>query len=320
MSEAPMIAIENLTKSYGGSPALKGVSFHVPKGQVVGFLGPNGAGKSTTMKILTGYVEPTSGRVQVGGVDVADDPVKAREKIGYLPESNPLYDDMMVMEYLEYLADVRRLPTSERQSRIAGAVDRCGLGPVRGKDIGELSKGFRQRVGLASAILHDPALLILDEPTTGLDPNQVLEIRSLIRDLGREKTVLMSTHILPEVQATCSRVLIIHQGEVVADDAPQNLVAEGGRLEVELIPRDGPSVKGAQVREMLLKLPGVHDVVASAPEEEGGHAYTVRLGAEDPRRALFEAAVDAGLILVRLERHKVSLEETFRRLTMKDAA
>jgi len=316
----PMIAIENLEKRYGETQALKGISFHVPKGQVVGFLGPNGAGKSTTMKILTGYVEATAGSVKVGGIDVASDAVGARKKIGYLPESNPLYDDMMVQEYLEHHAEVRGIEKSKRGAAIDRAVARCGLGPVRGKDISELSKGYRQRVGLAQAILHDPDLLILDEPTTGLDPNQVLEIRELIKELGKEKTVLMSTHILPEVQATCSRVLIVNNGEVVADDTPDKLVEAGGQIDVELAPRGDASVSSEQTREMLSLLPGVKDVIAIAPSEEGAFAFTLRVGAEDPRRQLFDAAIEAGLVLLRLEKKRISLEETFRRLTTNDAA
>jgi ABC-2 type transport system ATP-binding protein len=322
----PMIAIENLEKSYGSTRALQGISFNVPKGQVVGFLGPNGAGKSTTMKILTGFVEASGGSVKVGDIDVSLDPVEARKRIGYLPESNPLYEEMMVQEYLEYMADVRKIRKSERQSRIEGAVESCGLQKVRGKDISELSKGYRQRVGLAAAILHDPDLLILDEPTTGLDPNQVLEIRDLIKQLGKEKTVLMSTHILPEVQATCSRVLIINDGRVVADDTPDSLTeateekAEGAELSIELLPRGGATPTQKELREVLAGLPGVKDVIAAEPEEEGGYAFTVRTGSADPRTALFDASVEHGLILMRLEKKRVSLEDTFRRLTTKEAA
>jgi ABC-2 type transport system ATP-binding protein len=323
---APMISIENLEKSYGSTRALAGISFHVPKGQVVGFLGPNGAGKSTTMKILTGFVEASAGSVKVGDIDVSLDPVEARKRIGYLPESNPLYEEMMVQEYLEYMADVRQIKKSERQSRIESAVEACGLSKVRGKDISELSKGYRQRVGLAAAILHDPDLLILDEPTTGLDPNQVIEIRELIKQLGKEKTVLMSTHILPEVQATCSRVLIINDGKVVADDTPDSLTeateekAEGAELSIELLPRGGATPTLKELREVLAGLPGVKDVIAAEPEGEGAYAFTVRTGSADPRTALFDAAVEHGLILLRLEKKRVSLEDTFRRLTTKEAA
>ena len=312
--DAPMIAIQDLSKVYGPTHALRGISFEVPKGQVVGFLGPNGAGKSTTMKILTGYVTPTDGHVKVAGVDVTEAPVEARRHIGYLPESNPLYDDMMVQEYLEYMADMRKLPANERQSRIEGAVDRCGIGPVRGKNIGQLSKGYRQRVGLAQAILHDPDLLILDEPTTGLDPNQILEIRALIKELGKEKTVLMSTHVLPEVQATCSRVLIIADGEIVADNTPEKLTAEGGTVRVVVAAQSGEASK-QHVRALVTAVPGVSDVLDEHTSEEGCVAFTLRYASEDPRRALFATIVKNDLVLLGLQHHQVSLEEIFRRLT-----
>jgi ABC-2 type transport system ATP-binding protein len=309
-----MIAIQDLSKVYGPTHALRGISFEVPKGQVVGFLGPNGAGKSTTMKILTGYVQATDGQVKVAGIDVASDPVQARRRIGYLPESNPLYDDMLVQEYLEYTADVRDVPKNERQSRIEGAIDRCGLGPVRGKVINELSKGYRQRVGLAQAILHDPDLLILDEPTTGLDPNQILEIRALIKELGKEKTVLMSTHVLPEVQATCSRVLIVADGQIVADDTPERLTAEGGTVRAVIVARQG-TLERAQVREALAQVAGVQDLVDDDTAEPGAVAFTLKYGSDDPRRALFDVVVQRDWLLLGLEHRQVSLEETFRRLT-----
>jgi ABC-2 type transport system ATP-binding protein len=294
-----MIKIEDLEKDYGTTRALKGLSFEVPRGQVVGFLGPNGAGKSTTMKILTGYLHATKGRAQVAGIDVADAPVEARRIIGYLPESNPLYEEMMVREFLDFAADVRRIDRSARQGVIKNAVDRCGLGDVITKDIGQLSKGFRQRVGLAQAILHDPDLLILDEPTSGLDPNQIVEIRELIKELGQEKTVIMSTHILSEVQSTADRVLIINDGELVADDSPDNLTSsEGGTLFVMVAPKNGVT--------------GVED----SEDEGGGTAgFALKYAAEDPRRGVFEAVVENDLILIELRRKHVSLEETFRRLT-----
>jgi ABC-2 type transport system ATP-binding protein len=311
-----MIGIADLSKVYGATHALRGITFEVPRGQVVGFLGPNGAGKSTTMKILTGYVTPTDGSVKVGGVDVASDPVEARKRIGYLPENNPLYDEMMVQEYLEYLAEVRAIAKSERQSRIEGVVDRCGLGPVRAKNIAELSKGYRQRVGLAAAMLHDPDLLILDEPTTGLDPNQVLEIRDLIKQLGTEKTVLMSTHVLPEVQATCSRVLIISDGEIVADSPTAQLTTEMGSIHVELAIRAGSTRTIEGVSSILAKLPGIDEIERVAASEKDNFAFHLKTsGKEDPRRALFDACVENDMILLQLERRQVSLEETFRRLT-----
>lgn len=312
--DTPMIAIQDLSKVYGPTHALRGISFEVPRGQVVGFLGPNGAGKSTTMKILTGYVMPTEGKVKVAGIDVESSPVEARSHIGYLPESNPLYDDMMVQEYVEYMADMRQLPASTRQSSIQGAIERCGVGPVRGKTIRELSKGYRQRVGLAQAILHDPDLLILDEPTTGLDPNQILEIRSLIRELGQEKTVLMSTHVLPEVQATCSRVLIVSDGQIVADDTPQSLTAEGGTIRMVVGARSGAADAG-KIRGVLSNAPGVGEVLDDETSENDAVAFTLKYGNDDPRRALFDAVVQNEWILLSLEHRQVSLEETFRRLT-----
>jgi ABC-2 type transport system ATP-binding protein len=314
-----MIHIENLAKAYGATQALRGISFEVSKGQVVGFLGPNGAGKSTTMKILTGYVEPTAGAVKVGGIDVVQDAVSARRKIGYLPENNPLYEDMMVEEFLDYVADVRDIPKDRRGKAIASAVERCGLGNVRGKDIGNLSKGFRQRTGLAQAILHDPDLLILDEPTTGLDPNQVVEIRNLIRDLGKEKTVILSTHVLPEVQHMCTRALIISDGKLVADGTPASLSAEGSTLELVVAAKSG-AADSARIKEALKAVSGIRDVGEKASPEAGALAFSLSVAEGDPRRALFDAIVKQELVLLALERRQVSLEETFRKLTTQDRA
>jgi ABC-2 type transport system ATP-binding protein len=311
-----MIRIEELSKSFGPTQALRGISFEVPRGQVVGFLGPNGAGKTTTMRILSGYLAPTSGRAFVAGMDVTEDSVATRRVIGYLPENNPLYEEMMVLDFLNFVARVRGVPEGERQSRIRNAVDRCALKSVIGRDIGQLSKGFRQRVGLAQAILHDPDLLIMDEPTSGLDPNQIVEIRGLIQELGREKTVILSTHILSEAQTTCSRVLIINDGKLVADDTPENLTTgEGGTVTVILASRTGAQLEPARVRTALQAIPGIAGVESA--ESEGGNTlgFRLRYAREDPRRALFEAAVSNGLVLLEVRRHHVSLEETFRRLT-----
>jgi ABC-2 type transport system ATP-binding protein len=315
-SLSPMIQIDELTKSYGTAPALKGLTFQIPRGQVVGFLGPNGAGKSTTMKILAGYLRPSGGTARVGGLDVTTDPVATRRMMGYLPENNPLYEEMMVREFLEFVADVRRIPASERNRQIKSAVERCGLGPVLGKDIGQLSKGFRQRVGLAQAIVHNPDLLLLDEPTSGLDPNQIVEIRNLIRDLGKEKTVIMSTHILSEVQTTCSRVLIIAGGKLVADDAPERLIeGESGAISVVVAPKNGTPLQPAAVRGVLERLPGVSAVVDSSAEGDGTLGFELRHGKTDPRRAVFEAAVQNNFVLLEIHRRQVSLEDTFRKLT-----
>jgi len=314
----PMIQIRDLTKTYGKTMAVRGLTFEVPKGQVVGFLGPNGAGKSTTMKILTGYLEATSGSAMIGGIDVAAHPVEARKLLGYLPEDNPLYDDMMVVEYLRYMADLRKIPHASQAPMIANAVRRCGLDSVMGRDVGALSKGYRQRVGLAQAILHDPPLLILDEPTSGLDPNQIVEIRALIKELGREKTILMSTHILPEVQTTCSRVLIINDGKLVADDTPENLVMQDGgaiRVVVAVQGDEGP-IEVADVFRLLESIRGVTRVEEADGEYDGGHAFTLRYEREDPRPALFRQVSAARWILLEMHRKEMSLEDTFRRLTM----
>jgi ABC-2 type transport system ATP-binding protein len=311
-----MIRIEGLTKRYGSTLALKSLSFEVPRGQVVGFLGPNGAGKSTTMRILAGYLTPTSGKAFVGDVDVVAEPVRARRSVGYLPENNPLYEEMMVIDFLRFIAEARQVDPAQRQARIKSAVERCGLAGVIGKDIGQLSKGFRQRVGLAQAILHDPDLLILDEPTTGLDPNQIVEIRALIKELGREKTVILSTHVLSEVQSTCSRVLIINDGALVADDSPENLTASGeGTIQLVLASRNGQALTADAVLGVLRAVAGVTGVEPADGEGHGTLGFKVRFGLEDPRRALFEAVVKNDWLILEVRRTHVSLEDTFRKLT-----
>jgi gliding motility-associated transport system ATP-binding protein len=226
MSDAPLlIRVDHLSKLYGSVRAVNDISFEVPKGEVLGFLGPNGAGKSTTMKVLTCFLAPTSGRAEVAGHDVYTQSLEVRRKIGYLPEDTPLYKDMVVLEYLDYVTELRKIPRGERRRRIKQIGDVTGIHAVLGKKIGELSRGYRQRVGLTQAMVHDPDLLILDEPTSGLDPNQIVEIRQLITAIGKEKTVILSTHILPEVKATCSRVVIIADGKIVADGRPDDLAA-----------------------------------------------------------------------------------------------
>ncbi len=311
-----MIQIQSLVKRFGLTEALKGLTFEVAKGQVVGFLGPNGAGKTTTMRILAGYSTPTSGTAKVGGIDVTQDTVATRRLIGYLPESNPLYEEMMVVDFLRFTAEVRGVPVENRTAKIKRAVERCGLGQVLGKDINQLSKGYRQRVGLAQAILHDPDLLILDEPTSGLDPNQIVEIRSLIKELGQEKTVILSTHILSEVQSTCSRVLIINDGRLVADDTPEQLQAsEGGSVSVVLASRKGDKLDPVAVKAALSAVPGVTGVDSAEGEGDGTFGFKLRFGNEDPRRSLFDAAVKNEWVLLQVERVHVSLEETFRKLT-----
>jgi ABC-2 type transport system ATP-binding protein len=313
MSEV-MIQVEGLTKDYGPVRAVDGVTFNVRKGEVLGFLGPNGAGKSTTMKMLTCYLAPTGGRATVAGFDVFDHSLEVRRRIGYLPEDTPLYKDMTVLEYLRFVADVRAMPRDRREARIKDIGGRCGLGTVAGKLVGELSKGYRQRVGLAQAMLHDPDILILDEPTSGLDPNQIVEIRELIKEVGREKTVILSTHILPEVEATCSRMIIISGGKLVADGTPEVLRnrQRGGHyrfvVEANGVPKEA-------IRDRLASLDGVNraQVVAG---EQGTYAFAIDgARADDLRKPLFRAAVDNKWTLLELVRESASLEDVFRNLT-----
>jgi ABC-2 type transport system ATP-binding protein len=310
------ITVQNLTKRYGTTEAIRGISFTVNRGEIVGFLGPNGAGKTTTMKIITCFMPPTSGTVAVEGMDTVERSLDVRKKIGYLPEMNPLYLDMPVTDYLDYSASLHGMHGQTATQRIAKMVDVCGLGTVRYRDIGELSKGFRQRVGLAQAMLHDPEVLILDEPTSGLDPNQIVEIRSLIRELGRAKTVVLSTHILSEVQATCDRVLIINEGMIVADGAPDALQRQfqgEERVEVEL--RLPPQLSFDAVMVRLRGLPEFASATLLS-HEDTVLAFDVRaIPGADIREPLFRLAVTEGWILLGMHRQSTSLEEVFHKLT-----
>ncbi len=311
-----MIEVEGLTKNYGPTLAVDQVTFSVRRGEVLGFLGPNGAGKSTTMKMLTCFLAPSAGRAVVAGHDVFDDSLEVRKRIGYLPEDTPIYRDMTVVEYLQFAAAVRGMPSDKVGGRIKEIGARCGLGDVAGKLVGELSKGYRQRVGLAQAMLHDPDIVILDEPTSGLDPNQIVEIRSLIKEIGREKTVILSTHILPEVQATCSRIVIINGGKLVADGTPDELRARerGGSYRV-IVESNG--VPKEAIRDRLAGIAGVARCVMLAGQvEEGSHAFTIHAAATtDLRKLIFRAAVDNRWTLLELARESASLEDVFRNLT-----
>lgn len=312
----------SLEKNYGATRAVRDITFRVRRGEVVGLLGPNGAGKSTTMKMLTGYLRPTGGGAIVGGISVDENPLGAQQKIGYLPENAPLYDDMMVCDFLSFVGTVRGVTGVELAKRLRIVCDRCGLTDVLGKDIGQLSKGYRQRVGLAQALIHDPDVLILDEPTSGLDPNQIVEIRSLIRELGQDKTVLLSTHILPEVQASCSRVIIISQGVLVADDTPSALVDGNTGAVIRLIvaPTPGESLVVADVERRLAGVPGVGSIEGGAGEGGDSIGFRVRANVDsDPRAGLSRAIADAGFALLEMHRERASLEETFRNLTRKEA-
>jgi ABC-2 type transport system ATP-binding protein len=316
MTDTPMIRAERLAKRYGDRLAVNEISFEVPRGQVLGFLGPNGAGKSTTMKMLTCYLTPTSGRAEVAGFDVYSRSLEVRRRIGYLPEDTPLYKDMTVLAYLEYVTQLRGVPAAERRPRIKKVGEVTGIMDVLGKFIGELSRGYRQRVGLTQAIVHDPELMVLDEPTSGLDPNQIVEIRQLIKELGKEKTVILSTHILPEVQATCDRVVIIGDGRLVADGRPDDLVARERSNKYRLLLDEGPDhPTRAVVREKLQTLAGVRDIVEETSESGTMQLVLTTDGASDIRRELFRCAVDNKWPLLELDRREASLEEVFRRLT-----
>ena len=301
-----MVEITNLTKLFGPQTAVDNISFTAGKGEILGFLGPNGAGKSTTMKIATGYLPPSAGTVVVDGFDVQTDPLEVRRRVGYLPEHNPLYLDMYVHEYLEFIGSVHGLGGSALRQRVRQLVDRVGLGREQNKQIGALSKGYRQRVGLAQALIHDPGVLILDEPTTGLDPNQIGEIRSLIRELGQDKTVIFSTHILPEVEALCSRAVIINRGRLVADSPVAEL---GARAAGETIIR--AEFEQAIDVTPLRALPGV-----LAVEAETSHTYRIRARAgADQRGAISRLAAAQGWVLLGLRQEEQSLEQVFQELT-----
>jgi len=310
------IAVRNLTKAYGEQKAVDDISFEVKTGEILGFLGPNGAGKTTTMKILTCYMPPTAGSAEVDGLDVIEHSLAVRRKIGYLPEMNPLYHEMNVLDYLEYSAQLHGLRGGAVQHRMREMVQVCGLESVRHKDIGEMSKGFRQRVGLAQAMIHDPEVLILDEPTSGLDPNQIVEIRNLIKRLGRAKTVILSTHILSEVQATCDRVLIINEGKIVADGTPEHLQREfHGNESLTLELRAGSGDPLQDVTPHLRTLASVTDVTLLG--EKNG-VFRFELFAEkgsDVREAAFRLAVSRGWVLLEMHRKATTLEEVFHKLT-----
>jgi ABC-2 type transport system ATP-binding protein len=307
-----VIALNNVSKSFGPTVAVDDVSFTVDRGEVVGFLGPNGAGKSTTMRLITNYLEPDSGAVLIDGADVREDPVEARRRIGYLPENNPLYADMLVSEYLRFVADLRGVEGNGPDGALDDAVGATGIAEVYYRPIGELSKGYRQRLGLAAAILHRPDFLILDEPTEGLDPNQRQEIRKLIREIGKEHTVLLSTHVLPEVQETCERIIVIHRGKIVADGTTEELLAQARGVRTVVVEL---KVEGDGVDAALAEVAGVKRV-ADRKEREGRVRYTLAVeSGRDPRPEIFELAKEKGWVLWELHEERGSLEDLFSRLT-----
>ncbi len=307
-----MIEVNGLVKRYGAERAVDNISFQVQTGEVLGFLGPNGAGKTTTMKVITCYLPPSEGSVKVDGLDVQTDSLDVRHKIGYLPENTPLYQEMTTYDYLTFVAAMRGVDPVHQSSRIAEMADVCGLESVLGKRIEALSKGFRQRVGLAQAMIHNPPILLLDEPTTGLDPNQIVEIRELIRNIGKEKTVILSTHILPEVQMSCDRVLIIHKGKLVADGTPQDLqssFSSGQRV------RFGVQVDPDAVRSVLSGWNGIQ-ITDAERAGDGETLFTLTTDRKDDLRPeLFRLAVDEGWTMTELSREQANLEDVFRHLT-----
>jgi ABC-2 type transport system ATP-binding protein len=311
-----MIEVENLTKRYGRALAVDGISFKVQRGEILGFLGPNGAGKTTTMRILTCYLPPTEGKAWVAGYDVFEDPLEVKKRVGYIPETPPLYPDMDVQSFLDFCARIKGLPGSERQARIDEAMEKTRIGDVRGKLIGRLSKGYRQRVGLAQAILANPDVLILDEPTAGLDPKQIIETRELIKGLGGSHTIILSTHILPEVEMTCGRVVIIAKGRVVAEDTPHNLTH---RLKGAGVLRIETRGDVAGLEETLRGVPGVA-VVRGVTAGDGHRIFEVEAEAgRDVRAELSRAVVQKGADLLGLSQVGMSLEDIFIHLTTQEA-
>ena len=307
-----MIEVEHLTKFYGLVPAISDLSFQVGQGEVVGFLGPNGAGKTTTMKILTCFLPPTSGQARIDGLDISRDSLEVRQKIGYLPENNPLYSEMTVEGFLSFVAQAKGLSSRSVKTAAGKVAEDCGLGSVRGRIIGHLSKGFRQRVGLAQALLNDPPVLILDEPTIGLDPAQVIEIRQLIKSLGRERTILLSSHILPEISQVCQKVIILNQGRIVATDTVSNLTAQlQSSRKIKLTIR-GP-------REAILPtLAAINGIIRIEPQDDEG-AYELEMQKElDVRADISRAVVQQGWDLLEMRSQELSLEEVFVQLVTEE--
>jgi ABC-2 type transport system ATP-binding protein len=309
-----MIKVENLTKRYAGQAAIRDLNFEVGKGEIMGFLGPNGAGKTTTMRILAGFMPATSGRASIAGFDIFEQSLQARTRLGYMPENVPLYSDMRVTEYLDYRAALKGVPHRRIAERVGDVKELCGVKDVEKKIIGALSKGYRQRVGLADALLHEPDLLILDEPTIGLDPNQIRQVRELIKNLGRQHTILLSTHILPEVEMTCSRVIIIHKGRIEACDTPENLLGKlrqaGGVVLEAKVGKDN----GA---EELKKISAVREVTTDVDGEWNVFSLRVESGA-DVREEVFRLATARRWTVRELTQRRATLEDVFVEITHAD--
>src|SRR5579863_2917276 len=310
-----MIEVENLTKRYGPTLAVSDVSFQVRKGEILGFLGPNGAGKTTTMRVITGYLPPSAGRVRVAGHDVAEEPLEAKRCSGYLPELPPVYPDMTVDEYLAFVARIKGLPRGDVRKRVAEVAEKCAITDVRHRQIGKLSKGYRQRVGLAQALIHNPEVLILDEPTAGLDPKQIIETRELIKHLAGQHTVVLSTHILPEVSKTCQRVVVISGGKVVAEGTPDELTRRLQGFETVLVTAEGPA---GEIRSRLEKIDGVNQVDEQG-SADGRATFEVHAAqGKDVRSELARAIVESQWKLFELTTSGMSLEDIFLKLTTQD--
>jgi len=310
-----MIEVENLTKRYGPTLAVSEVSFNVQKGEVLGFLGPNGAGKTTTMRVITGFLPPTLGKVRVAGYDVTDEPLEAKRRTGYLPEAPPVYPDMGVDEYLAFVARIKGVPRREIRTRLDEVAEKCAVTDVRSRQIGKLSKGYRQRVGLAQALIHHPEVLVLDEPTAGLDPKQIIETREMIKGLAGQHTVVLSTHILPEVSKTCQRVVVINAGKIVAVGTPGELTRRLQGYETVLVTVEGPA---AEIVEKFQRVGGVNMV---EPRDSSDGRVTLEVHSEkekDVRAELARAVVESGWKLYELRTSGMSLEEIFLKLTTKD--
>jgi ABC-2 type transport system ATP-binding protein len=309
-----MIQVENLTKYYHDFCAVDAITFDIQKGEILGLLGPNGAGKTTTLRMLTGFLQPTSGSIHVKDFSIDQQPLEIKRILGYLPESAPLYHDMLVYDYLNYVAEIRGIDHGRKPTRIRELGDLCGIDGVMHQPISELSKGYKQRVGLAHAMMNDPEILILDEPTSGLDPNQIVEIRQIIKHIGKEKTIILSTHILSEAEATCDRVVIINKGKIVADDSTANLKESAGRKKFIQL-----SLQHADFKSVDMALAAVEGITGVARTDETEHQLDVRIDCSpsaDPRAAIYQKIKQTDWVVLEFHQNTQTLENIFRELTM----